>query len=138
MKYIVMIHDVNDVKCRGDITSYLWYGRINSKFFHVLRKHMAEIFEARCRAYPFANGWDLAATILNARGEQEPIYSVYGGYVACDIWEMYTGSIVHGTYKLAHWQRAMSPAELKDYLTSKYGRLACYSDTDSVRGGDPN
>ena len=137
MKYLVMIHDVNDVQCRGDFTSYLWYGRINAQFFHNLRKRMAAVFEARCREYPFSNGCDLAATVLNAYGEQEPFYCTYGGFMAYDVWEMYTGSIIHGTYKLARWKKEMTSIEMKTSLNSIYGKMV-YADTDSVRGGDPN
>lgn len=115
----------------------IWNGPLNNKLRHYIRQLMTEHFETLYQKWPYIDRLDLVATIYDELGNVVPVCLTYGGIIAGDQWQMYAG----GYWRcpcMARWTRELSRDEMKMYLNSKYGRWACYSDTDSMRGGDPD
>lgn len=115
----------------------IWNGPLNNKLRHYIRQLMAEHFETLYQKWPYMDRLDLVATIYDELGNVVPVCLTYGGIIADDQWQMYAGGYWRGPC-MARWTRELSGDEMKIYLNSKYGRRACYFDTDTVRGDDPD
>lgn len=135
MSKLIMIRDAGTAE--GTYKTVIWNGPLNNKARHHINKLMKDYFEDLYRKMLFIDRLDLVATIFDESANVMPVYLTYGGIIADDQWQMYAGCY-WGYPHMARWTRELSRDEMKIYLNSKYGRRACYFDTDTVRGGDPD